>query len=362
MALPRHVTGRLVVALLPALATVLPAGGEEWIWDLPAWRQPPPVPADNPMTVEKVELGRRLFYELNLSGPGYMACATCHDPRLAFADHRRTAIGITGQFHPRNSMALANVAYFSTLTWADPNLTRLEDQALVPLLGEHPVEMAVTGSEERVLSFLRHDPIYPAMFEAAFPGEGGRIDLNNAARAIAAFERTLISADSPFDRYREGGQDDALSPAAQRGAALFFGDRLRCGACHSGPDLTDMAFHNTGLYDEDGRGGLPEGNQGLIEHTGLAGDMGRFRTPSLRNVALTPPYMHDGSVLTLEAAIAHYAQGGRAAGQGTRSPLASPLVVGFVITQQESADLIAFLESLTDRGFVENTAFHSPFR
>jgi cytochrome c peroxidase len=348
--------------LLLVFLAALPARAGEWVWDLPAWMEPPPVPADNPMSVEKVALGRRLFYELNLSGPGYMACATCHDPVLAFSDHRRTAIGITGQFHPRNSMALANVAYFATLTWADPNLTRLEDQALVPLLGEHPVEMAVAGSEERVLSYLRHDPVYPAMFAAAFPEDGGRIDLNNAARAIAAFERTMISGSAPFDRYREYGEDDALSAAAQRGAALFFGDRLRCGACHSGPHLSDMAFHNTGLYDEDGKGGLPEGNQGLIEHTALAADMGRFRTPSLRNVALTPPYMHDGSILTLEEVIAHYAAGGRAALHGAASPLADPLVAGFAISGKETADLVAFLESLSDPVFLANEELHSPFR
>lgn len=350
----------LLLALLTALWQ--PAAAEDWVWDLPAWMDPPPVPADNPMTVEKVALGRRLFYELNLSGPGYMACATCHDPHLAFSDHRRTAIGITGQFHPRNSMALANVGYFTTLTWADPNLTRLEDQALVPLLGEHPVEMAVTGSEERVLSYLRHDPVYPGMFAAAFPEDEGRIDLNNAARAIAAFERTLISGSSPYDRFREMGEGDALSASAQRGAALFFGDRLHCGACHSGPHLTDMTFHNTGLYNEDGAGALPEGNQGMIEHTGLAGDMGRFRTPSLRNVALTPPYMHDGSILTLEEVIAHYAAGGRAALHGVASPLADPLVTGFAVTPQETADLVAFLESLTDPIFLADGELQSPFR
>jgi len=356
-----HKFRRCLALLLFTLGMAVPASGEAWVWNLPSWLEPPPVPADNPMSLEKVELGRRLFYELNLSGPGYMACATCHDPHLAFSDHRRTAIGITGQFHPRNSMALANVAYFTTLTWADPNLTRLEDQALVPLLGEHPVEMAVAGSEERVLSYLHHDPIYPAMFAAAFPEDDGRIDLTNAARAIAAFERTLISADAPYDRFRQG-EDDALSPAAQRGAALFFGDRLQCGACHSGTNLTDMAFHNTGLYDVDGKGALPQGNQGMIEHTGLPADMGRFRTPSLRNVALTAPYMHDGTILTLEAVVAHYAAGGRAAQDGTPSPLASPFVTGFAISREEAADLIAFLESLTDRSFVENADLQTPFR
>ena len=353
-------SGRLALVLLLAFAG--PAASADWSWDLPDWMAPPPVPEDNPMTVEKVELGRRLFYELNLSGPGYMSCATCHDPAFAFSDHRRTAVGITGQFHPRNSMALANVAYFSTLTWADPGIVRLEDQALVPLFGEHPEEMAVAGSEERVLNVLRNDPLYPGLFAAAFPETGGMIDWDAVVKAIAAFERTLISGDSPYDRWRHGGDEGAMSASARRGADLFFGDRLGCGACHGGDHLTDMAYHNTGLYDLDGAGALPEGNQGLIEHTGEAADMGRFRTPSLRNVALTPPYMHDGTILTLEAVIDHYATGGRAARDGSPSPLASPLVRGFDITDAERADLIAFLESLTDRGFVENAALASPFR
>jgi len=353
--------GRLVLVLLLALAGSATAA--DWVWDIPDWMAPPPVPADNPMTVEKVELGRRLFYELNLSGPGYMACATCHDPRFAFSDHRRTAVGITGQFHPRNSMALANVAYFTTLTWADPSVERLEDQALVPLFGTHPEEMAVAGSEERVLNVLRNDPVYPALFAAAFPEGGGTIDWEAVTKAIAAFERTLISGNSPWDRWRHGGDETALSDAARRGAVLFFGERLGCGACHGGDHLSDMGFHNTGLYDLDGAGVLPDGNRGLIDHTGVAADMGRFRTPSLRNVALTPPYMHDGTVLTLEAAIEHYAAGGRAARQnGTPSPLTSPLIRGFALDAAETADLIAFLESLTDREFVENEAFGSPFR
>jgi len=317
------------------------------------------------MTVEKVELGRRLFYELNLAGPSYMSCATCHDPSKAFTDGRPVAIGITGEFHPRNSMALQNVAYHAVLTWADPATVSLERQMLTPMFGQHPEEMAVTGFEGRVLDYLTHDPIYPGLFAAAFPDRAGAIDFDAITMAIAAFERTLVSADAPYDRYRYAGDEAALSEAAKRGADLFNSERLACGYCHTGLHLTDAIpeprFHNTGLYNIDGAGTLPEDNQGLIEHTGRAEDMGKFRTPMLRNVALTAPYMHDGSLATLDAVVDHYAAGGESARTGTRSPLGSPLVMGFELSAGEKADLIAFLESLTDETFLSDPDIRSPF-
>ena len=351
---------------LIALVAITSARAEPYDWDLPDWLDPPPVPADNPMTVEKVELGKRLFYELNLAGPSYMSCATCHDPQLAFTDGRPVAIGVTGQFHPRSTMALQNVAYFTVFTWADPTVTSLEDQMVTPMFGRHPEEMAITGFEERVLDFLRNDPVYPVLFAAAFPETPDAIDFDTVRMAIAAFERTLVSAAAPYDRYRYANDETALSEAAKRGEKLFNSEDLACGYCHTGLHLTDAipeaTFHNTGLYNLDGSGALPEGNQGLIEHTGLPEDMGKFRTPSLRNVVLTAPYMHDGSLATLEAVIDHYAAGGEAARTGMRSPLASPLVFGFSITESERVDLIAFLESLTDQVFLNNLDHHNPFR
>ena len=358
-------TMRLVVIFCVALVAGA-ARAEPYTWNLPDWLDPPRVPADNPMTAEKVELGRRLFYELNLAGPSYMSCATCHDPAQAFTDGRPVAVGITGEFHPRNSIALQNVAYQSVFTWADPATVSLEQQMATPMFGQHPEEMAITGYEARVLDYLKHDPIYPGLFAAAYPETSGDIDFDAVIKAIASFERTLVSADAPYDRYRYGGDRAALSEAARRGADLFNGERLGCANCHGGLHLSDAIpeprFHNTGLYNLDGAGALPSGNQGLIEHTGRPEDMGKFRTPSLRNVALTAPYMHDGSLATLDAVIDHYAAGGEAARTGMRSPLASPLVPGFEISDDEKADLIAFLESLTDETFLSNLDHQSPFR
>lgn len=365
----------LVLPLLPGVAR-----GQEpaWQWSLPPWLPPPLVPADNPMSAAKVELGRHLFYDGRLSADGTMACSTCHAQRLAFTDGRAHPVGVSGEAHPRSAMMLANVAYQPVLTWANPLVARLEQQALLPLFGEAPVEMGMSGRETELTARLAADPAYEAMFARAFPDQGGAITLVTITRALASFQRSLISANAPYDRYRFGGQRNAIPAAARRGEALFFSERLECFHCHGGPHFTDSVahtrkplaeygFHNTGLYNLGGTGAYPPGGEGLHEHTGEPADMGQFRAPSLRNVAVTAPYMHDGSVPTLRAAIAHYAAGGRtipagpAAGIGARNPWKSPFVNGFRITEREVADLIAFLESLTDEGFLTDPAHADPW-
>lgn len=344
LAMPRHVQGQDFSPSAPAFPGM----------------EPPRAPANNPTTPERVELGRHLFFDSRLSGPGYMSCGTCHRPELAFSDGRPVAIGITGQYHPRNTPGLANVGYFPVLTWADPAETALETQSLKPLFGHEPVEMMSGVMSEIVLDRLNGDASYRRMFAAAFPETGGIIDFRSIRLAIAAFERTLISAGSPYDAWL-ADPGSALSPAAARGLALFVSPGFSCADCHTPPFFTDMAFHNTGLFNLDGDGGLPLGNQGLVAHSGDPADMGRFRTPSLRNVAVTAPYMHDGTVATLEAVIEHYAAGGRAAQVGARSPLAAPQIAGFPISDAEKADLIAFLEALTDESFLSDPSIRSPF-
>ena len=283
------------------------------------------------MSEAKVELGRHLFYDKRLSVDDSMSCATCHEQARAFSDSRTTPTGVTGDPHPRNGMSLANVAYLPVLTWSNPLLTRLEHQALIPMFGESPVEMGLAGRERELFARLGADPAYPAMFRQAFPERDGTIDLGTITKALAAFQRTLISADAPYDRYRYGRKADAISPSARRGEALFFSERLECFHCHGGVHLTDnlvhsrkpfaeFTFHNTGLHDRDGKGAYPADNVGLIEHTGRPEDMGRFRTPSLRNVAVSAPYMHDGSIADLAGVIAHYAAGGRARGADRLEP------------------------------------------
>ena len=346
-------------------------------WQLPSWAPRPVVPADNPMTAAKVELGRHLFYEPRLSVTGDFSCATCHLQHLAFADGKVLPIGATGQVHPRNSMGLTNVGYNSVQTWANPLMQHLEQQLLVPLFGEEPVELGMAGRENELLQTLRNDPDYQHRFQAAF-GQENPVTVRHISLAIAAFERTLNSFDAPYDRYRYGRDATAISNAAKRGEALFNSERLECFHCHSGLNFSDstrhersgfteIAFHNTGLYNLDGNGAYPPNNTGVQEITQQAADMGRFKAPTLRNIEVTAPYMHDGSVATLEEAIAHYAAGGRTitdgpyAGVGSQNPLKSSFIKGFSLTDAEKQDLLAFLHSLTDETFLTNPKLSSPF-
>jgi cytochrome c peroxidase len=374
---PRRPRGLAAFALV--LLAACGEGGEgasapapAYPFDLPQGFPRPVVPAANPMSDAKVALGRRLFYDVRLSRNETQSCGSCHAQRLAFTDGRARAVGSTGQLHRRSSMSLANVGYAASITWANSILPDLESQVLVPLFGDDPVELGMSGQEALLLDRLRADGIYPALFHAAFPEQGDPVTLGNLTRAIAAFQRTLLSGDSPYDRHLRG-VPAALSPAALRGRDLFFGERFECFHCHGGFNFQDSVihadlqlpsrpFHNTGLYDLDGAGAYPETDRGLYDQTAHPEDMGRFRAPSLRNVGVTAPYMHDGSIATLEEVLDHYAAGGRAAlVNGVPSPLRSGLVQGFRMTLEERADVVAFLESLTDETFLADPRFSDPF-
>ena len=355
------------------------AGGYEWA--LPAGFPVPLVPDDNPMSTAKVELGRALFYDRRLSDNGTQSCATCHLQALAFTDGHATTTGSTGQPHSRGALGLANVAYASVLTWANPLLFDLEDQALVPLFSNEPVELGLSGKEGAMLDRLRAEPRYLSLFAAAFPeleGERERFSVATVVRAIASFERTILSGGSPYDRFVTTGDPAAMSPSAQRGLALFASDELACASCHAGFNLQDSVkyvgkdpieayFHNTGLYNLGGTGAYPAESTGLMAITARPGDMGRFRAPTLRNVAVTAPYMHDGSIATLGLVLDHYAAGGRTvasgphAGVGSESPLKSQLIHGFVLTPGARADILSFLESLTDNDFLHAPGLGDPW-
>ncbi len=353
------------------------AAEADFAWNLPEWAPKPVVPADNPMTQAKVELGRHLFYEKRLSVNGRQSCASCHIQALAFTDGKAVSVGTTGEAHPRNAMSLANVAYNSVLTWANPLMRHLEQQMLVPLFGEEPVELGMAGKEAQLLALLQEDENYARLFSAAFPDADEAVSIRNLTFAIAAFQRSLVSFNSPYDRYRYGGDSNAISASAKRGEALFHSERLECFHCHGGLIFSDsvqherlafaeIAFHNTGLYNLNPEGDYPPNNTGVYEITHDPKDMGRFKAPSLRNIALTAPYMHDGSIQTLDEAIDHYAAGGRTletgpyAGVGSTNPLKSAFIQGFELTEQERQDLLAFLNALTDESFVQNPAFSDP--
>jgi cytochrome c peroxidase len=348
-------------------------------WALPQWAPEPVVPPDNPMSREKVELGRHLFYDKRLSADETMSCATCHRQEKAFTDAKARSAGIDGTLGGRSAMSLTNVGYLPVLTWMNPKLNSLEIQALIPIFGEHPVEMGMAGHEQLLFERLRSEPRYRALFTKAFPRESTQGDdalysLSTITKSLAAFQRSLVSFGSAFDQYRYEGKKDALSAAAKRGESLFFGEKMECYHCHGGLNFNDnvqhsrmpfpeLGFHNTGLYDIDGKGTYPKTNPGIIEITGLAVDTGKFRTPTLRNIALTAPYMHDGSIPTLAEVIrSHYARAGRASAQyGQPNPLRSEFLQGFEVTDDEVADLVVFLESLTDTAFITNPRHSDPW-
>jgi cytochrome c peroxidase len=333
------------------------------------------------MTAAKVELGRHLFYDTRLSVNGKQSCASCHDQAKAFTDGKARAEGTTGEIHPRSSMSIVNIAYTTVLTWANPNMKQLERQALVPMFGEHPVELGLSGKENEVLARLKAEPRYQKLFPEVFGSAADPFTIENVTKAIAAFERVLISGDAPYDRYLNG-QRNAITASAKRGEALFFSERLECFHCHGGFNFSqstdhvgkafaEIEFHNTGLYNLasfGGKGAFPKDNQGAFEITQRPEDVGKFRAPTLRNIAVTAPYMHDGSIATLEGVLDHYAAGGRTIktgefkGVGSANPNKSSFVKGFRLTPQEKRDVLNFLKSLTDERFLTEPQFGDPWK
>ncbi len=287
-------------------------------------------PADNPTTPEKAELGRMLFFDPVLSENDDIACASCHHPDLGFSDGRPTAVGMTGVNLPRNTLTLWDAAFVQSLFW-DGRTNTLEDQALVPLT--HADEMGVldTAAMAAELSAI---PEYVALFDAAFGGGAAAVTPENTARALAAFQRTLVSDDAPFDRYA-AGDFDALTPQQRRGLALFRSGATRCFECHGAPTFASDTFRVIGVPSDD------PGRAGVVD----SGLFGAFKVPTLRNIALSAPYMHDGSMATLEEVVDFYARGG---GRANGFEQVDVFVNPFELNEQERADLISFLYALTD--------------
>jgi cytochrome c peroxidase len=338
-------------------------------WNLPKGFPRPAVPANNPMSASKVELGRHLFYDKRLSFNKKTSCGTCHRQELAFTDGLARAEGTTGQLHPRSSMSLVNVAYVPFLTWANPTLTSLEEQALIPMLGEEPIELGLKGHEQDFLTRVHADAVYQRLFPESFPYEADPYTIANVTKAIAAFERTIISMRSPYDRYRWGGETAAISDAAKRGELIFSSsERGGCFQCHGGWNFSGgVRFERsqqTSSDEEPFRGFFNTGvstyaapNRGLFERTQKVEDIGKFRAPSLRNIAITAPYMHDGSMRTLEEVLNHYAAGGK-----MEHPNKSHILRRFLLTGQDRHDLIEFLKSLTDGPLLHDPRWSDPWR
>jgi cytochrome c peroxidase len=321
-----------------------PAAGAAYVWQLPRGFPVPAVPADNPMSDAKVALGSRLFFEPRLSLTGRYSCASCHDPRRSFTDGLPRAAGATGALLPHNALALVNVAYNIAFGWARPEVHSLERQMLEPLLNEHPVELGLKGRERALCAELAAEPAYAQAFAASFPGAAEPVSFDHLVKAIAAFERTLISGDSPFDAYVFHGEHAALSAEARQGMALFYSARIGCARCHSG-------FNFSGNW-RDAQG---ETGRASFARNGTSAEP--LKVPTLRNVALTGPYMHDGRFATLDAVLEHYSGLARRAGGVARIDQRLPRAP---LTAAERAALAAFLESLTDRSFLERFAKAPP--
>ena len=286
------------------------------------------LPKDNPLTEARVRLGRSLFFDPILSGNRTVACASCHDPAHAFAVNTATAMGIGGQKTRRNSPSLWNRAYGSSMFW-DGRAASLEEQALKPIEDPHEMGSSVADTVKR----LRGDAGYRERFQAAF---GEEPSADNLAKALAGFQRTLLLGNSRVDRFRSAGEAGALNSQELHGLWLWE-SKARCWRCHGGPNFSDEQFHNTGVS-----WGKKPLDLGRFEVTKLDADRGKFRTPSLRGVAHTAPYMHDGSLATLEDVIAFYNAG------GTRNPHLDPIMEPLDLSAEEVRSLVAFLRALSE--------------
>ncbi len=347
----------------------------DYDWNLPKGYPRPVVPHDNPMIQARVTLGRYLFYDNGLSANQVQSCASCHLQSRAFSEPLTVSIGSTGDSLKRNASSLVNVGYNATLTWAHPYLRSIERQVLIPMFNEEPTELGITGYEDEVIARFSSD-LYRPLFKDAFGDED--VDLDRIVKSLSAFVRSLVSFGSPFDQYANGGIDDAMTEQEIRGMDIFFSEEFDCHHCHGGFNFTQSInedeeidehrpFHNIGMFNIDGKGAYPPEDTGAYEITRRKKDMGGFRAPTLRNVAVSAPYMHDGSMSTLGEVIDFYIAGGRVVeqgpyqGDGRENPYKSQFLKSLEMSDEQKADLIAFLEALTDEEFLTNPAHSNPF-
>lgn len=299
----------------------------------------PPIfwPEDNPYSAAKAELGRFLYFDKRLSSDGTVSCASCHEPSKAYTDQAPTSTGIGKQLGGRNAPTVINRAYALLQFW-DGRAGSLEEQAKGPLA--NPLEMTsdrdANAAHEAVIRRIKGIKGYQTLFRKAFGDDA--IDLDRVAKSIATFERTILSGNAPYDRYQAGDQT-ALTEAQIRGKDIFF-KKAECDACHLGFNFSDESYMNIGIGMDK-----PVPDLGRYKVTGREEDKGAFKTPTLREIEHTAPYMHDGSLTTLEAVVEHYDKG------GIKNPHLSDKMEPLLLTKQEKADLVAFLKALSGEGW-----------
>lgn len=319
---------RLLAAVLLAVcaAPALAFDGPDYPYPVPLGLKAPDVPADNPVTDAKVDLGKRLYFDKRLSRDGTVSCATCHAPEKGWTDQAPVSTGIKGQKGGVSAPTVLNSAYMEFQFW-DGRAPSLEEQAKGPI--ENPLEMGFTHAE--VVALLKTIKGYAPLFKEAFGDEG--IDIDRVAKAIATFERTILTGNSPYDRW-QAGDKKAMSESAIRGHTLFHG-KANCAICHDGFNFSNSDFHNIGVGMA-----AQNPNLGRFAQTNDVNHTGAFKTPTLRNLKHTAPYMHDGSEPTLEKVVDYYDRG------GTANPHLDGRMKPLRLTAQEKKDLVAFMDAL----------------
>ncbi|MFY7965328.1 MAG: cytochrome c peroxidase [Chitinophagaceae bacterium] len=314
------------------------------------------------------ELGHYLFFETKLSINNTKSCASCHNPAFAFSDGYRTSVTSLGENVLRNSPSLMNSIYLKKYDWANTNASSLEMQIKRPLYSNHPIELGLDKHINDLIVFFKGDSLYKALFRKAYPNSDTLFTLTQIENAIVAYEKTLVSQSSQFDK-------GELSPSAYSGLNLFSSQKLKCISCHPPPyftlatntNNTDSIYINIGLYNVDNKNKYPTNDNGIYSITKQPKDDGKFKIPSLRNVMLTAPYMHDGSIASIEEVIEMYARGGRNIdygnfkGDGKLNTNKNKLITGFELSEKEKKDLINFLTSLTDSSIFYKQSFLNPF-
>lgn len=306
---------------------------------IPSWFPEMAIPPDNQLTQARIDLGRKLFYEPLLSSDSSVSCGACHQQELAFTDGLPKSMGVDGVIGLRNAPTLANVGYAPRL-FHDGGVSDLELQSQQPIFSPEEMNFSIAGFLERIAD----DEEYRWMFNEAY---GREPDAFGITRAIASFERTFISGNSRFDHYTYQGMETALSEQELRGKTLFFSDGTKCATCHQPPLFTNYAYENIGLY-------LNYADSGRARISHLPEDRGRFKVPTLRNIELTAPYMHDGSMQSLEQVVVHFNSG------GVGHPNQSADILPLNLTAQQQADLVAFLRTLTDQQFLTEPDLSEP--
>jgi cytochrome c peroxidase len=311
-----------LVVMMLAAAWGGPAGAQQSL-AVPAGLKAMKVPGDNGLTPAKIELGKQLYFDPRLSRDNTVSCASCHDPKKGWSNGERFATGIGGQKGGRSAPTIINAGYQYFQFW-DGRALELEGQALGPI--QNPIEMDLTLTE--LVAKLNKIGGYRKQFQEVF---GTEVTSDGVAKAIASFERTVLSGDAPYDRFKAGDKT-ALSEAAERGRQVFF-NKASCSACHAGANFTDGGYHNIGVGIDD-----KEPDAGRQAVTKLLGDRGSFKTPTLREIARTAPYMHDGRFATLEEVVEYYDKG------GTPNPQLDEEIFPLKLTAEQKADLVTFLK------------------